>query len=138
VDFGTVKLRAGANTITVDSGPISAEWSDGTKAVWSMPGIHKGFKVTNGDMTFAVDYDRMWPDTWSGQKKIYFYSWDGTQRTWKLPADWGDVPRATLYPLTPDGRGKGVPIAIKDRSIAASLLPQVPYILVPETQLKEK
>ena len=46
-------------------------------------------------------------------------------------------PRATLYPLTPDGRGPGVPIAIKDRTVMPSLLPQVPYIFVPETQSKE-
>ncbi len=71
-------------------------------------------------MTFAKDYDRMWPDTWSGRKKIYFFSWDGTSRNWKLPADWSDVPLATLYPLTPDGRGKGVPIAIKERDFAVA------------------
>jgi len=71
----------------------------------------------------------MWPDTWSGQKKIYFFSWDGTHRTWKLPSDWGAVPRARLYPLTPDGRGRGVPLQVHDRTIAPSLLPQVPYVL---------
>jgi len=87
-------------------------------------------------VAFAVDYDRIWSDTWSGQKKSYFYSYEGTSRTWKLPADWGDVPRATLYPLTPDGRGKGVPVAIQDRTIAPALLPQVPYILVPENAIK--
>jgi len=42
--------------------------------------------------------------------------------------------RATLYPLTPEGRGKGLPIAINDRTITPSLLPQVPYILVPVTE----
>jgi len=136
VDFGTVKLRAGTNTITVDTGRIRAEWSDGTQAVWETPGIAKGFKAWKDDVVFAVDYDRMWPDTWSGQQKIYFFSWDGTHRAWKLPADWGEVPRATLYPLTPDGRGTGVPVAIQDRTIAPSLLPQVPYILVPENAMK--
>lgn len=44
------------------------------------------------------------------------------------------MPRATLYPLTPEGRGKGMPIAINDRAITPSLLSQVPYILVPETR----
>ena len=83
-------------------------------------------------MFFAEDYDRMWPDTCSGQKNISFFSWDGTNRTRKLPAHWGDMPRATLYPLTPDGRGPIVPIAIEDRTIMP--LPQVPYIFVPETQ----
>jgi len=134
IDFGTVKLIEGANTISVDKGHVRAEWSDGTKALWSTPALHTGFKVWRDDVVFAVDYDRMWPDTWSGQKKIYFFSWDGTNRAWKLPADWGDVPRATLYPLTPDGRGTGVPIVIADRTIKPELLPQVPYILVPETK----
>jgi len=138
VDFGTVKLRAGTNTITVDTGQVRAAWSDGTKAEWSTPALCKGFKVWRDDVVFAVDYDRMWPDTWSGQQKIYFFSWDGTHRAWKLPADWGAVSRATLYPLTPDGRGKGVPLAIQDRTIIPALLPQVPYILVPENADKEK
>jgi hypothetical protein len=132
LDAGEIELWEGANTIAFDSGPIRATWSDGTEAEWTTPYLRKGFRAWKGDVTFAKDYDRMWPDTWSGQKKIYFFSWDGTSRNWKLPADWSNVLRATLYPLTPDGRGKGVPIAIKDRAISPSLLPQVPYILVPE------
>jgi hypothetical protein len=137
LDAGEIELQAGENTIAFDSGVISAKWSDGTQAEWTTPSLPTGLRVWKDDVVFAVDYDRMWPDTWSGQKKIYFYSWDGTKRAWKLPADWGEVPHATLYPLTPDGRGSGVPIAIKDRTIMPSLLPQVPYIFVPETQSKE-
>jgi hypothetical protein len=76
----------------------------------------------------------MWPDTWSGDKKIYFYSWYGTSREWRLPEDWANVEAAMLYPLTPDGRGTGMPIAIADRTIKPELLPQVPYVLVPREQ----
>ncbi len=137
LEAGEIELQAGENTIAFDSGVISAKWSDGTQAEWTTPSLHTGLRFWKDDVVFAEDYDRMWPDTWSGQKKIYFYSWDGTKRAWKLPADWGNVPRATLYPLTPDGRGPGVPIAIKDRTIMPSLLPQVPYIFAPETQSKE-
>ena len=68
------------------------------------------------------------------RSKIYFFSWDGTRRDWKLPADWSNVTRATLYPLTPAGRGQGVPIAIRQRAISPSLLPQVPYVLVPDVE----
>lgn len=74
----------------------------------------------------------MWPDTWSGQKKIYFFSWDGARRTWKLPPDWANLSTVTLYPLTPAGRGKGVPLQVQDRSITPQLLSQVPYILEPK------
>ena len=95
------------------------------------PSIGTGFTVRNGDVVFAVDYDRMWPDTWSGKKKIHFFSWDGTNREWLLPEDWAGVKSATLYPLGPDGRGKGVKVAIKDRKASPALLPQVPYVLVP-------
>ena len=84
-------MNAGENILSVDAGPIYAKWSDGTEALWETPSLGQGFKVTNGDVTFADDYDRMWPDTWSGQKKIHFFSWDGTQRTWKLPQDWASV-----------------------------------------------
>ena len=82
----------------------------------------------------ADDYDRMWPDTWSGQKKMYFYSWYGTSRTWKLPEDWSDVGTALLYPLTPDGRGEPLRLPIADREATPSLLPQVPYVLIPTKQ----
>ncbi len=130
-DAGEIALKKGDNVITLDTGSLYAKWSDGTEALWATPGIYKGFTVKNGDVTFAEDYDRMWPDTWSGQKKIYFYSWDGTGRTWKLPEDWASVKQATLYPLTPDGRGKGVMFLIADRLLTPKLLPQIPYILVP-------
>ena len=132
LDAGELELQAGENTIAFDSGVIRAKWSDGTEAEWTTPSLRTGFKAWKGDVVFAEGYDRMWPDTWSGEQKIYFFSWDGTQRSWKLPAVWHDITRATLYPLTPDGRGRGVPTAIKDRTISPSLLPQVPYILVPE------
>jgi hypothetical protein len=132
LDAGDIELREGANSIAFDSGPIRAVWSDGSEAEWTTPYLRTGFHAWNGDVTFAQDYDRMWPDTWSGQKKIYFFSWEGTSRNWKLPADWSGATRATLYPLTPDGRGKGVPLAVKQRAISPSLLPQVPYILVPD------
>ncbi|YCM42862.1 glycoside hydrolase family 101 beta sandwich domain-containing protein [Verrucomicrobiaceae bacterium 227] len=134
IEVGEFTLKAGDNTIAFDSGAIYAKWSDGTEAIWETPSLGKGFKVTKDDMIFADDYDRMWPDTWSGQKKIYFYSWDGTQRTWKVPPDWATVTQATLYPLTPDGRGQGVRLPVNDRSVLPTLLPQVPYILVPEVR----
>ena len=103
-------------------------------AVWETPSLGKGFKVTNGDVTFADDYDRMWPDTWSGSKKIYFFSWDGTQRPWKIPPDWASINKATLYPLTPTGRGQGIPLLVNDRSVTPTLRPQIPYVLVPDAQ----
>ncbi len=131
-DLGEITLRTGENTLSVDPGPIYARWSDGTVAVWETPSLGTGFSVTNGEVTFATDYDRMWPDTWSGQKKIYFFSWDGTSRAWKLPQDWASVKKATLYPLGPDGRGEAVPMTIgEDARLAPKLLPQVPYVLVP-------
>ncbi len=129
--LGEITLNAGDNILSFDPGPIYAKWSDGTEAVWETPSLGKGFKVTNGDLTFADDYDRMWPDTWSGAKKIYFFSWDGTQRTWKIPQDWSSVKKCTLYPLTPTGRGQGIKLLVSDRSVTPALRPQIPYVLVP-------
>lgn len=130
-ELGEITLRAGENTLSVDPGPIYAKWSDGTVAVWETPSLGTGFSVTNGDVTFATDYDRMWPDTWSDQKKIYFFSWDGCARAWTLPAEWTTIGSAVLYPLAPEGRGAGKPLAITHRTVAPTLLPQVPYVLVP-------
>ena len=131
-DAGEIQFQAGSNLVTIDSGPLYARWSDGTEAIWTTPGIYKGLKITNGDVILADDYDRMWPDTWSGQKKTYFFSWDGTHRTWKLPLDWASVSHATLYPLTPNGRGSGITVNIKNRIFSPKLLAQIPYVLVPE------
>ena len=134
LDAGEIEFQEGANTITFDSGLIRAEWSDGTTAEWSTPYLPKGFKAWNGDVVFAEDYDRMWPDTWSGQQKIYLFSWDGSQRKWKLPAKWNEARTALLYPLTPTGRGKPILLNINERQVAPDLLPQVPYVLVPTTK----
>jgi hypothetical protein len=128
--LGEIVLQAGENVLALDAGPIFMEWSDGTKAIWTTPYLGRGFKVANGEVVFADDYDRMWPDSWSGQKKIYFFSWDGTHHTWLLPPEWKDVPQATLYPLTPDGRGAGTLLPIKQGTVAPKILPQVPYVLV--------
>lgn len=130
-DAGEVELVAGENTIVFDAGILRATWTDGTIAEWTTPYLRTGFKAWNGDVVFADDYDRMWPDTWSGQKKIYFFSFDGSHRSWKLPVDWRDAKTVTLHPLGPTGRGPGIPLEVVDGSISPQLLPQVPYVAVP-------
>ena len=128
---GEFAFRAGANELVVDAGPVAAEWSDGTRALWRTPALPGGFEVRRGDVVFARDYDRMWPDTWSGKRKIHFFSWNGCTDAWTLPEDWADVSSAKLYPLTPDGRGKPVALKVKNRKVTPKLLPQVPYVLEP-------
>ncbi|MGV3607327.1 MAG: glycoside hydrolase family 101 beta sandwich domain-containing protein [Planctomycetaceae bacterium] len=131
LDVGEVDLQQGQNLIGFDSGLIRAAWSDGTVAEWTTPSLATGFKAWKGDVLFADGYDRMWPDSWSGQKKIYFFSWEGAQKSWKLPKDWISSGQVTLYPLTPEGRGPGQTLAVKDQAISPNLLPQLPYVLVP-------
>jgi hypothetical protein len=131
IAVGELPLHKGENAITFDSGPIRAEWTDGTVAEWTTPYLRKGFKAWKGKVVFAVDYDRMWPDTWSGQEKIYFYSFGGTSRRWALPEAWIGKKDLSIYPLTPTGRGAALPLAIEDGSISPRLLPQVPYVLAP-------
>ncbi|HSI85781.1 MAG: glycoside hydrolase family 101 beta sandwich domain-containing protein [Candidatus Methylacidiphilales bacterium] len=130
-NIGDITLNEGENSIAVDGGPIRASWSDGTRAEWTTPYLRSGFKVYNGDVTYAIDYDRMWPDTWSGQKKIYLYSWDGTARTWKLPEEWRTLKEVTIQQLTPAGRGTATRLEVREGSVTPKLLPQIPYILLP-------
>jgi len=125
-------IQAGRQTIAIDAAPQNAQWNGGTQAVWTTPCLGVGLRVTHGDVTFARDYDRMWPDSWSGQCKVYLFSWDGCARPWTLPAEWATVGIAVLYPLTPEGRAAGRPLSITDRTATPTLLPQVPYLLVPE------
>ena len=73
----------------------------------------------------------MWPDTWSGQKRILFFSLSGCEREWTLPVGWADVAEAATYPLTPAGRGDAVVLPIRNRAVKMHLLPETPYVLVP-------
>lgn len=123
-----VNWKHGANTITISKGRIYARWSDGTEAKWD----RNGFSARNGDMVYGVGYDRMWPDTWSGHKKIYFYSKTGTQRRWKLPESWREYKKVSLYPLTFNGRGDEAVLDIKDGYVSPLLLASTPYVLEPD------
>lgn len=100
-------------------------------AEWKTPLLRKGMRTWKGDTVYAEDFDRMWPDTWSGQKKIYFLSWEGSRRSWKLPPEWRKGSSAILYPLTPKGRGKPAVLPITNGAVTPVLSPQVPAILIP-------
>jgi len=119
------RLRAGTNTVSLSKGSIHAQWSDGTQVRWD----RNGFRAWNGDIVFGDGYNRMWPDTWSGQRKIYFYSQRGTERSWKLPADWAESKTLYLVPLTAEGRGENIALAVQDGQIAPKLSARQPYIL---------
>jgi hypothetical protein len=120
-----INLTAGSHRLTLRKGSIHASWSDGTMAKWD----RDGFKSWNSDIVFGIGYDRMWPDTWSGEKKIYFYSKDGCERTWKLPTDWTHLKSATLYQLTADGRGEPQILDVINGSVTVKINPGTPYIL---------
>ena len=122
-----VVLRPGKNTLTLRKGSIHTAWSDGTEARWD----RQGFRAWNGDVVFGVGYDRMWPDSWSGEKKIYFYSRDGSERTWTLPPDWRNVSSVRLVSLTTKGRGAEQVIPVRDGQVSVKLRPKVPCVLLP-------
>ncbi len=138
LDCGAVELSAGEHTFDMDAGPLKATWDDGTESVWEELALNRGFTCRNGDVVFAYDYDRMWPDTWSGKKKIHFFSWNGTNREWTLPEEWRSMDRVLLFPLTPSGRGKPQVLAVKSGKVAPKLLKQVPYVLVPYSKDEAK
>lgn len=126
-----VELTAGEHEVAIDAGPLYACWNDGTVACWKTPYLGRGLRIANGDVVFAEDYDRMWPDTWSGQEKIHLFSWNGTKRTWTLPAAWAGKTTVQVVPLTPDGRGTPEKMAVSKGTIAPVLKGQIPYVVVP-------
>ncbi len=126
-----VALTAGEHEIAIDAGPLYAKWSDGTVACWKTPYLGHGLRISNGDVVFAEDYDRMWPDTWSGQEKIHLFSWNGTKRTWTLPAAWAQKSTVQVIPLTPDGRGTAEKVTVSKGTISPVLKAQIPYVVVP-------
>jgi len=119
-------LTRGTHQLTLRKGCIHASWSDGTQARWD----RYGFKAWNGEVVFGIGYDRMWPDTWSGQRKIYFYSKDGCARTWTLPEEWADITKATLYSLTAGGRTDPQPVTVIGRRATVRLAAGIPYVLI--------
>lgn len=121
-----VNLEKGENTIRVSKDAIHAEWDDGTRAAWD----NNGFRAWNGRITFGAGFDRMWPDTWNAGKRIYFFSWEGTRRSWTLPEGWTDKTSADLYLLTGRGRGQGRSIAVTDNTVSPLLEPRAPYVLI--------
>ena len=122
----TLTLTRGVQRLTLCKGCIHASWSDGTQARWD----RHGFKAWNGEVVFGIGYDRMWPDTWSGQRKIYFYSKDGCERDWTLPEEWADITKATLYSLTAGGRTDPQPVTVIGRRATVRLAAGIPYVLI--------
>jgi len=123
-----LSLCAGPHRLAFRKERLYAKWSDGAEAEWTIEG---GFRAWHGDMILGLGGDRFCPDTWSGEQRILIYSQDGSDRRWTLPENWAEVDAALLHPLTSGGRGDAVRLTIKDRQVVLSLLPQVPYVLVP-------
>jgi hypothetical protein len=122
-----VTIRPGTNLVALRKGSLHAAWSDGTQAQWNC----NGFRAWRDEVVFGIGYDRMWPDTWSGTKKIHFYSREGGERTWTLPASWADIKQAQLFPLTEKGRREPQTVAITHRQVHVALHPGQPAVLIP-------
>jgi hypothetical protein len=121
---GPEALRAGENTIELLHRRIYAEWDDGSQAEWSLAG---GFKAWKGDVVFGQGFDRLWPDSWSGQSRLFAFSMDGSARAWRLPDGWADAAAVTLSPLLPTGRGAGVALPVDEGSVILRLGAGTPY-----------
>ncbi len=122
-----VELVAGTNVVTLSKGSIHTAWSDGTQARWD----RDGFRAWNDDVEYGRGYDRMWPDSWSGEEKIYFYSRDGMNRAWRLPAQWRDRSTVRLITLGATGRQAEITLGIVDGAVTVPLGAGVPGVLLP-------
>ena len=123
----TAELHAGENEVRIEHDLIFARWDDGTEARWDT----RGFRAANGEVVFSIDGDRMWPDSWSGQPRIFLFSMGGSSREWTLPATWAGVSEAALYPLTAAGRGVAAKVPVRNRRATVCLPAGTPYVLVP-------
>lgn len=120
-------LAAGDNVVRISHELIFAEWDDGTTARWD----RNGFAARRGDVEFGSGFDRMWPDTWSGRSRLFFYSVEGVSRVWTLPEEWAKFESGTLFALTEDGRSNPVTVAIDGCRVSLSLAAKTPYAIVP-------
>lgn len=119
-------LEKGVNTVTVIHDRIFAQWSDGTEAVWDETGL----KIWNDGMIFAENGDRIWPDSWSGEKRLFLYSEKGGRTRWTLPEGYLAGTCFTLHRLTAEGRRKEADVSRQDDDLELELKAETPYILV--------
>ena len=124
----SVVLKAGQNTVELLHHRIYAEWDDGSQAEWSLAG---GFRAWKGGVSFGHGFDRFWPDTWSGERRIFAFSVDGGEHEWRLPQGWDDVSEVTLYPLTAAGRSEGVALPVRQGRVILRLNPRTPVVIEP-------
>ncbi len=122
----SAELKAGRNTLELLHQRIYAEWDDGSHAEWSLAG---GFRAWKGEVIFAHGFDRFWPDTWSGQQRIFAFSVAGGEREWRLPEGWEDVSEVMLVPLLATGRGEAAARPVIQGRVALRLRPQTPYVI---------
>jgi len=122
----SVTMKAGGNKVELLHHRIYAEWDDGTRAEWTLAG---GFRAWKGAIVYGQGYDRFWPDTWSGQRRILAFSMNGCEREWMLPAGWEADREVILYPLLATGRGKAVSLSVKKGRVKLNLLPGTPYVI---------
>jgi len=122
----SVELKAGQNTVALLHHRIYAEWDDGSQAEWSLA---DGFRAWKGTVLFGHGFDRFWPDTWSGQRRIFAFSVAGCEREWMLPDGWKDASEITFYPLRVTGRGTAVTLPVQTGRVTLRLQPGMPYVV---------
>lgn len=122
----SVELQAGTNTIELLHHRIYAEWDDGSQAEWSLA---DGFRAWKDAVIFGQGFNRCWPDTWSGTRRIFAFSVDGCQHEWRLPAGWEHESEVTLSSLLATGRGDAVVLPVKEGQVLLCLQPTTPYVI---------
>lgn len=125
----SLSLSVGKHTLRLQRDRVYAEWSDGSKAEWT---IDNGFSAKHAEVILGVDGDRFCPDTWSGEKRILIYSTEGSERNWTLPENWSEAKEVQLFPLTDNGRDmdKSQTILVEQGSCQLKLEAKGAYVLV--------
>jgi len=124
-------LSAGKHRISFQRDRVFAEWSDGSKAEWS---VDSGFHAEHDDVCLGFDGDRFTPVTWKDEKRILIYSTKGSERTWVVPEDWKEIAEAHLFILGDTGREieTAQTITFSDRKCHLGLRPETAYVLLPK------
>lgn len=86
-------LTAGGSIVRISHEMIFAGRGDGAMDLRG----RNGFAARCGDVAFGSGFACVWPHTWSGESRLFFYSLGGVSRAWTRPREWAKFERGTLF-----------------------------------------
>ena len=100
--FNVKEAPLGTVTGTINREWSSIAWRPVMEREFSTGVINNQYVIAQGDVIYRIGGDNFIPVVWR-DKEIMVTSQEGSNRTWKLPADWAGVSAVDIYDITENG-----------------------------------